>query len=219
MCFNKNNMVRTKLDSRFFESTRGKIVLALRESARTVNDLAAALGLTDNAVRAHLLTLERDGLVEPGGTIKGYRKPHSVFRLTAEARHVFPAFYDSLFNRLMDAVKRRMSDSSLASVLEEVGREMGAGNAADPARPLQDRVQNALNALQELGGTATAATEDGKVAIKGGGCPFADAVVEHPEVCKIAESLVQEIVGEPVSETCDRSSSAPKCRFVIEPAN
>jgi predicted ArsR family transcriptional regulator len=52
-------MSKTKLDKRFFESTRGQIVLLLRNSNKTVNDLAAALNLTDNAVRAHLLTLEQ----------------------------------------------------------------------------------------------------------------------------------------------------------------
>ena len=208
-------MVRTKLDSRFFESTRGKIVLALRGTARTVADLAGSLGLTDNAVRAHLLTLERDGLVEAGGTVKGFRKPHFIYRLTEDARHVFPKFYDSLFNRLLDALKRRMAPSSMASVLEEVGREMGSAKAADHAEPLKDRVGNALAALEELGGSATVVSEGEKITIKSSGCPFADAVAEHPEVCKIAESLVQEIVGEPVNEHCDRTST-PRCRFEIE---
>jgi predicted ArsR family transcriptional regulator len=55
------------LDRRFFSSTRGRIVALLRAATRTVDELADALGLTDNAVRAHLVTLERDGLVEPSG--------------------------------------------------------------------------------------------------------------------------------------------------------
>ena len=63
-------MSRFGFDERFFESTRGKIVKLLWESEKTVNDLAAELGLTDNAVRAHLLSLERDGVAEAGGTIK-----------------------------------------------------------------------------------------------------------------------------------------------------
>ena len=35
--------------------------------------LADALGLTDNAVRAHLFAVERDGLVRPSGTRRGPR--------------------------------------------------------------------------------------------------------------------------------------------------
>lgn len=210
-------MVRTKLDSRFFESTRGKIILALRSAARTVNELADGLNLTDNAVRAHLITLERDGLVEPGGVVKGYRKPHSLYRLTDEARHVFPKFYDSLFNRLLVSLKSRMSPSTIGSVLEEVGQGIASSFSVRKERSLNERVESAVCALQELGGAASAVVEDEKLMIKSSGCPFADAVAEHPEVCKIAEALIEEMVGEPVREICDRTAS-PRCRFVIEPA-
>ena len=47
-------MTRGRLNSRFFESTRGRIVHALRLDGKTVNELADGLELTDNAVRAHL---------------------------------------------------------------------------------------------------------------------------------------------------------------------
>ena len=66
--------------ARLMESTRGKILDLLRSKERTVNELAAALGLTDNAVRAHLLSLERDGLVHQSGTQPGFRKPHATLR-------------------------------------------------------------------------------------------------------------------------------------------
>jgi len=55
------------VEKRFFESTRGQIVTILRGSPATVDELARKLELTDNAVRAHLLTLERDGIVRQSG--------------------------------------------------------------------------------------------------------------------------------------------------------
>ena len=207
-------MVQTKFDERFFESTRGRIVLLLRSAELTVNELAAKLDLSDNAIRAHLLTLERDGVVEGAGSIKGFRKPHFVYKLTDAARHLFPKHYDSLLNRLLDVLKLRIPAASLGSILEEVGRKIGgAQKAADT--DLDNRVQNALGALEELGGAAVAVKEADRTIIKSESCPFADAVIEHPEVCGIAESMIEEIVGKPVHETCDRTSS-PKCRFAIE---
>src|SRR5689334_19989422 len=114
-------MKNTKLDKRFFESTRGQIILLLRESNKTVNELAAALNLTDNAVRAHLLSLERDCLVMQSGLVKGFRKPQFSYSLTDEARHLFPKSYDSLFNQLLAVLKNRMSPVSLKDILYEVG--------------------------------------------------------------------------------------------------
>ena len=83
------NMSRSNLDKRFFESTRGQIVLLIRAAPKTVNELAADLDLTDNAVRAHLLVLERDGLVEQGSMVKGYRRPHYSYVLIDAARNLF----------------------------------------------------------------------------------------------------------------------------------
>ena len=56
MCNTAADLKRTKLDKRFFESTRGRIVTLLRGTTETVNELAQQLELSDNAVRAHLLS-------------------------------------------------------------------------------------------------------------------------------------------------------------------
>lgn len=205
----------TKFDERFFESTRGKLVLLLRNGKRTVNELAEGLELSDNAVRAHLLTLERDGLVEPSGTVKGFRKPHFLYRLTVEARHLFPKPYDSLFNRLLEALKGKVNSATLNEVLTDTGRRLALVNAKKPEGDLSARLDATVQTLGELGGAAQIVNEDSQTKIKSESCPFADVAAEHPEVCRIAESMIGEMIGVPVRETCDRSSS-PKCCFVIE---
>ena len=60
----------TNRDEKFFESTRGRMVTLLRRSGRTVEELARALGLTDNGIRAHLAALERDGIVRQRGSVR-----------------------------------------------------------------------------------------------------------------------------------------------------
>src|ERR1041384_8305343 len=102
-------MKKTKLGERFFESTRGRIVSLLRGATRTVNELAAELELTDNAVRAQLLTLERDGLVRQSGVQRGFRKPHFAYELTPEAEHLFPKSYDALLNQFLAVLKNRLT--------------------------------------------------------------------------------------------------------------
>jgi len=80
-------------NQRFFESTRGRIIMLLRRASRTVEELAQALELTDNAVRAHLATLERDGLVRQRGARRGSGKPAFVYELTSETEQLFPKAY------------------------------------------------------------------------------------------------------------------------------
>src|SRR6266513_2717680 len=73
---------------RLLGSTRGQILALLRTENRTVNELAATLNLTDNAVRSHLVSLERDGLVQQHGTRAGTRKPHTAYGLSSAAEHL-----------------------------------------------------------------------------------------------------------------------------------
>lgn len=205
-------MEAIKLDRRFFESTRGQIVTILRSSACTVDELATRLELTDNAVRAHLATLERDGLVRQSGLRRGPRKPHFTYVLTPEADALFPKAYDALLNQLITVLKTRLQPAEIEDVLREVGRAMAADAPAGDS--LKSRVQTALKVLEAIGGSAEVEQDEDTFVIKGHGCPLAAAVNVHPEVCRLAETLVAEIVKVPVREFCDREGQ-PKCRFEI----
>ena len=203
------------MDKRFFESTRGQIVTILRGSPCTVEELAGKLELTDNAVRAHLLTLERDGLVRQSGLRRGPRKPHFTYALTPEADAIFPKAYDTLLNQLIAVLKTRLDQPELEDVLREVGRAVAAGSPAGSTATLEGRVRTALKVLETIGGCAEIEQQDGKFVIRGNACPLAAAVSVHPEVCGLAETLVAEIVKAPVHEHCNREGQ-PKCRFEID---
>src|ERR1044071_6345257 len=146
-------MEAMKLDRRFFESTRGQIVTILRGAPATVEELASQLELTDNAVRAHLATLERDGLVRQSGLRRGPRKPHFTYTLTAEADALFPKAYDALLNQLIAVLKNRLKPEEIEDVLREVGRAVAAGTPAGQD-DFESRVQTAMKVLEAIGGAA-----------------------------------------------------------------
>ena len=60
-----------------------------------MNDLADALGLTDNAIRAHLAAMQADGLVESAGERVGKRKPRGCPSIIHISRLEFPWRADS----------------------------------------------------------------------------------------------------------------------------
>ena len=208
-------MEATKHDQRFFDSTRGRVVTILRGGTSTVEELAERLELTDNAVRAHLITLERDGLVQQSGVRRGARKPHFTYSLTPEAEKLFPKAYDALLNQLIAVLKGRLNEHELEAVLREVGRGIAASAPLGQQDNLGSRVQTALKVLAAIGGAAEVEELEGKFIIYSNVCPLAAAVSVHPQVCQLAETLVSEIVKAPVRECCDRTST-PRCRFEIE---
>src|ERR1044071_5251613 len=150
MCNTAADMKRTQLDKRFFSSTRGRLVMLLRGARKTVNELAQELDLTDNAVRAHLLSLERDGLIKQSGIQRGTRKPHFAYELTEEAEHLFPKAYDAILNQLIAVLKQRLTPMALKEVLREVGRSLASAQDSDHKTKLEKRIGDAVKALEAI---------------------------------------------------------------------
>jgi predicted ArsR family transcriptional regulator len=208
-------MKATDWRTRLMESTRGRILDLLRTKEQTVNDLAAALRLTDNAVRGHLLRLERDGLVHESGTRPGVRKPHATYALTPEAEQIFPKSYGVLLDLILIVISKQLSPKELRAAMREVGKRVADNHwLAVQGKSRNQRIEAALRILKDLGGSATFQESEGKHYICGNGCPLAAATSRHPEACLIAESLLSQIIGAPVKEHCIHGS-VPSCRFEI----
>ena len=200
---------------RILQSTRGQILQLLRTGEQTVNDLAAALQLTDNAVRAHLLSLERDGLIHQAGTQPGVRKPHATYALTADAEQVFPKAYGPLVDLILTVFSRKLTPKELEAGMREVGRKVANDHLAElQGKSRQQRINAALRILSDLGGAARFEKSEGKHFIRGHGCPLAAATGRHPEACLIAESLLSQVIGVPVKEHCAHQP-VPSCCFEI----
>ncbi|HZC83420.1 MAG TPA: ArsR family transcriptional regulator [Rubrobacter sp.] len=209
----------TNRDEKFFESTRGQIVTLLRRSNRTVEDLARALDLTDNGVRAHLAVLERDGIVRQRGSVRrssGGGKPAYVYELTREAEDLFPKAYEPTLSRLLDVLSDQLGSEESEALLRSVGRRL-AEEHTTRADGTHARLEAAVEVLNELGGLAELEERDGAVVIRGYSCPLAGVTPDHPEVCRMAEALVGEVAGVSVQEYCDRGER-PRCCFEIASA-
>src|ERR1044071_4332810 len=148
---------------RLFKSTRGRILDLLRTRERTVNELAAELRLTDNAVRAHLASLERDRLALQSGMKPGVRKPHVTYALGPEAEQLFPKAYGRLVSLLMSIFSRQIKPRSLRAGMRAAGRAVAREHLSElRGKTRQQRIDVALDVLKELGGAATFQEEDGK---------------------------------------------------------
>jgi predicted ArsR family transcriptional regulator len=209
----------SRFESRFFASTRGKIVVLLRRARLTVDELASAVGLTDNAVRAHLATLERDGLVQQRGVRRGEGKPASLYELTTEAERLFPKAHAPVLGQLLTVLEERTPPDELAAAMREVGQRLGDG-LPEPAGTPRERLESAARVLGSLGALAEVeGSDDERLRLVGYSCPFGTLVDDHPQACLVAEGLVSRASGLPVTEACQRGEGQPpRCRFEVQPA-
>ena len=201
-------------DDRFWATTRGQLLVLLRRGSETVAELAGALGLTDNAVRSHLTALERDGLVRPTGTRRGPRRPRVTYAVTAEAERLFPKEYGAVLRHLLDELKDRLSPGQLDDVARAAGHRFARDFAGGPPGGPADRVERAAGVLRELGGCCDVEAANGTVVLGCSVCPLAKAAAGHPEVCRLVETMLGDVVGVPVRQRCQ--AEPPRCRFEFE---
>lgn len=206
-------MARVKWDDRFFASTRGRILMLLRRESQTVDELASALSISDNAVRSHLHALERDGFVTHEGIRRGAGKPAWRYRLAPAAERIFPKPYAAMLGTLLDVLSERLSGADLNAALVETGRRMAA--TIPPLRGSTDeRIDGVMEALSNMGGMAELDISEHTIVIRGHDCPIAGAVVSYPDACHVVQSVLETMLDQPVTEHCDRSDR-PKCCFTI----
>ncbi len=198
---------------RFVGETQVEMLRLLRRSRQTITSLADALRLTDNAVRTHVAALEREGVVEHVGTQRDTGgKPARIYDLTSEGEELFPKAYALVLGGLVEEIARSEGEGRAVELLRAVGRRVGAGVPASDGT--EARAKAAAAALRSLGGDLEVTAADGGWRLKGYGCPLSAVTAGRPEVCALAQALVEEITGRPVTECCDRGAR-PRCGFQV----
>lgn len=204
----------------FGNSTRGRIVGLLRRGRQSVDELAATLGLTDNAVRAQIAKLERDGIVAAAGERRDgtVGKPATLYGVADGAETIFSSAYAPALAALIAEIGSRRPDD-LESLLRGAGLRLAPARTCtlpgNLLRTFADRVNDAAALLTELGADADLIETGDGYAICGHGCPLAEAVSACPQTCQLIEQLLNEVTGVCVHEQCDRTQYPPHCAFLV----
>ena len=197
-------------------SSRGRIVGMLQNGGLTADELASKLGFTSAAVRAHIATMERDGILQRGGLRPGTTRPSQVFELTPEVEQLLSGAYLPL---LIELVHQSVTRSDTRQ-FEDLMRSTGRGLAAllpriAPDEPFDSRVTAVGGLLnKQFGSTMTVEKMNGHYVLKGHGCPLAALTANHPAVCLAIESLLGALLEAEVRECCDRALR-PQCCFHV----
>lgn len=191
----------------------------LRLGPKTVDEVAAALRVTGNAVRPHLAALEEDGLVRVIGSRrgKGAGKPATVYELHSDAESLLSRAYAPVLGALLEVLGDELDPRTTKRVLRRTGRRLAAAAGGRAGGDLMARARAAAAVLTALGGEVAVERRQGAVFLRGAACPLASAVARNPHVCHAVESLVGEISGATARECCDRRDR-PRCCFSLKKA-
>jgi predicted ArsR family transcriptional regulator len=191
------------------QRTRERIMAYLAENHQAAAaELSALLDVTGANIRHHLGVLEQQGWVEVVGQTApdGRGRPAHIYMATRAAQA------DGLAN-LARALLEELDghEARLASVAQALRADAGGG-----AGHITARLSAAAARMTELNYRAHWEAHARGPHIILGNCPYAANIEEHPDLCRMDELLLTEMVGEDVVliERFGRAPGEPKvCRF------
>lgn len=196
--------------------SRQAVLDLVRRGERTVNTLAARLRISDNAVRVHLIALERDGLIRRSGIVRSgtVGQPAAEYDLTPAGELALSTAYPAALTALAAAAGERLDARSRRSLFFEAGKRLAETMSPQDSGTLQERAEACAALIDSLGGSTTVTSGKGTATIEGAGCPLAAAVRSEPTTCYLIEALIEAHGGVQAEQLCTHGDR-PSCRFRI----
>ena len=170
-------------------ATRDAVLsLLLRQGEATAAALAEALGVSVQAMRRHLRSLEEDALVEASASAVGPGRPTNHWRLTARGQERFGDGSEMFALGLLHSMAATLSPATVSNLMEQQAEEKSRhyrsqiGNGS-----LEDRLERLTDLRRAEGYVADLAPD-----LSQDGIPKAWTIREHHcSVMRIAEEFPQ----------------------------
>jgi DeoR family suf operon transcriptional repressor len=197
------------------------LTLLLRQGETSAAKLAQKLGISVQAMRRHLRSLEDEELVEASPTPAGPGRPSNLWRLTAKGHQHFPDGSENFALGLLESMAATLSPEVMADLLRQQALEKATlyrkqlGNA-----PLEERVRALVNLRLKEGYVS-----DMQPAPTGPGwcisefhCSVQRIAEEYPAVCDQELQLIRHTFPDCLVERVHwRLESGHSCGFSIAP--
>lgn len=204
-------------------STRREIINILRTvGPLTVGDLGERLGITHVAVRRHLTSLERDGLVTSVQERLPMGRPTRVYSLTEAADSLFPKKYGAFTLELLDFMNQQgeeMVEGFFANrgkaMVERYGPEITSGTSLEERVVKLAEIQQANGYLAEW-----EKGEDDLLVLKEFNCPVHQVSKKYEHACTHELEFFKTVLGTDQVERVECIAKGGQCcRYAIKPAN
>ena len=183
-----------------------------------MNTLAAQLRISDNAVRVHLIALERDGLIKRSGIVRSgtVGQPATEYDITPAGEQELSRAYPAALAALAAAAGDRLDARARRALFLEAGKRLAETTSSLDSGTLLERAESCAALIDSLGGRTSVTSAKGAAIIEGAGCPLATAVRGEPSTCFMIEALIETHGGVHAEQLCTHGDK-PSCRFRVTP--
>lgn len=229
LCYNPHRLLPAPAGAAWSEQrasivqpTRLRILEILKEQGDlTVAEMARQLGMAPVSVRHHLDVLQGEQLicsprVRRRGTVG---RPRQVYALTEAANAYFPRNHGILAIGLLDELKGMLPPADLQMIFERLADKMAAeAQPAPPDATLKQRVERAVEFLNEKGYLARYELVDGQYMLYTLNCPYQGIAEQHRELCSMDKRLLERLIGASPVVVTRMSEGACSCAYRVDAA-
>jgi DeoR family suf operon transcriptional repressor len=200
------------------------LTLLLRLGEATAASLAEQLGVSVQAMRRHLRSLEEEGLVEASHSAAGPGRPSNHWHLTSAGQHHFPDGSEDFALNLLHSVADRLPPETLGALLAQQAQEKSntyrrrIGNG-----PLQERLERLVELRRGEGYVAELRREEAEAdgwLIREFHCSVMRIAEEFPLVCDQELQLLRQTFPDcQVERVHWRLEEGHSCGFRLVPAS
>ncbi|MCQ8119921.1 helix-turn-helix transcriptional regulator [Methylomonas rosea] len=182
----------------------------------SIDELAARLEISRNAVKQHLTGLEKDQLVQEAALNSTGGRPSRNYTLTEQGHNRLPKQYPWFCNLLLGELKTELGETALRQMLWRMGVNLAQSLAPQFSGKDPAQKQSALvELMQSLGYHAEMDTEQVQPTIKAVNCVYHDLAQQYPELCEFDRALMSTLLDKPIEQTACMALQDCACKFKI----
>jgi predicted ArsR family transcriptional regulator len=203
------------MDMQAESSTRNVILTLLKtRGALSVAELAHALGVTEMAIRRHVNTLERDGLLQAKLVRQTMGRPMNVYSLTEQADERFPRKYQHLMLDLLE----EMDEAEVEALFEKRKKKLyHRYEGRMQGKSLSERVKELAGIQNANGYMVEWRTEgEGLYELSEHNCPISQVAEPYQQACACELTLFRQLLEADVERTECLAKGGGKCVYRIQ---
>lgn len=176
--------------------------------------MAFSLNISRNAVKQHLVGLEKQQLVKEAALTSTGGRPARNYTLTEKGVNSFPKQYAWFCNLLLSNLAAEMSTEALEKMMWNMGVKLAESLALQFShKNAQQKLETLIELMQSLGYHAELEQREGQLSVKAINCVYHDLAKQHPELCQFDRALISTLLDSPVEQTECMAKQDCACRF------
>ncbi len=193
-------------------------LLLENKAGLSIDEVAAVLAISRNAVQQHFAVLERDGYIQAGVLNKTAGRPVRSFVLTEAGINSFPKQYAWFAELILTDLKNEMGSEAFQRYLHKLGSNLSQSLLPQfEGKQTGERIDALLQIMDGLGFNVKAMTApdgDGQV-IEACNCIYHDLAQKHEEICELDRTLIATLLAKEIEQVECMAKGGGACRFKI----